>query len=71
MTPERAAIVATIKTLRFAATWLNDDDRDTLRQAAEQVELVADGGDDLSGEVCCPVCEEVACDDDCPLDGLR
>lgn len=60
-TPEVVTTVAA--TLRTAAEWFSGDDRDTLRQVADQAERA---WDDI-----CPVCEEVDCDDDCPLEGLR
>jgi hypothetical protein len=60
-TPEVVATVAA--TLRTAAEWFSGDDRDTLREVADQVER---DWDDI-----CPVCEEVDCDEGCPLEDLR
>ena len=59
--PETVTIVAA--TLRIAAEWFSGDDRDTMREVADQTERA---WDDI-----CPVCEEVDCDDDCPLENLR
>ncbi|MCX5598425.1 hypothetical protein OOK29_09770 [Streptomyces phaeochromogenes] len=59
--PETVTVVAA--TLRTAAEWFSGDDRDTMREVADQTERA---WDDI-----CPVCEEVDCDDDCPLEDLR
>ncbi|MDQ0809835.1 hypothetical protein QFZ63_001549 [Streptomyces sp. B3I7] len=59
--PETVAIVAA--TLRTAAEWFSGDDRDTMREVADQTEQT---WDDI-----CPVCEEVDCDQGCPLEDLR
>ncbi|MWA08768.1 hypothetical protein [Streptomyces sp. BA2] len=59
--PETVTIVAA--TLRTAAEWFSGDDRDTMREVADQTEANWDS--------ICPVCEEVDCDEDCPLEHLR
>jgi hypothetical protein len=60
-------VVATvIATLRYAAEWLNDDDRNLLSETADQV-----AAEDPREALCCPVCEEVECDEGCPLAGVR
>jgi hypothetical protein len=59
--PEVATVAATLRTV---AGWLPDDDRDMLYKAAERTERDWNGA-------CCPVCEEVTCDDGCPLEKVR
>jgi hypothetical protein len=72
MTPEqRAATIATVAaTMRQVADWGlafdNGPARDELRSIADQVELL-NSGDDM----CCPMCEEATCDEDCPLAAVR
>lgn len=64
---ERAAIVK--DTLRFLASglpFLDEDDRRWLADVAEQMEH-----QDPAEATCCPLCEEVRCDDGCPLEPLR
>lgn len=52
-------------TLRSVAAWCDTDrDRDELYNMATAVEA----GDD---DDCCPVCQEVTCDEDCPLVEVR
>jgi hypothetical protein len=59
-----AVVAATIRTV---AGWISSDqDRDLLHSAAEQVER--DPGPD---SICCPLCEEIACDDGCPMETVR
>lgn len=60
-----ATIVAA--TLRQLAAW-SDEDRtaDELYQLANEVEA-----HDFTDSWCCPMCQEVECDDDCPLAALR
>lgn len=59
-------LTATERTLRTAANWLESDkDSEMLTSAADAVK--AQGADEL----CCPVCEEIECDGDCPLAELR
>lgn len=60
--PPEARIAA--KALRTAAQWLPDEYRDMLCEAADGAEKWWDGA-------CCPVCEEVWCDDGCPLEEVR
>lgn len=59
-------ISAVVATLRQVAGWgLSFEDgpaQQELLEIARQVELLA--AQDI---LCCPVCEEVECDDDCPL----
>jgi hypothetical protein len=55
---------AAAKALRTAATWLPDEYRDMLREAADGAEKDWDGS-------CCPVCQEVWCDGGCPLETVR
>lgn len=56
-------------TLRTVAEWgLSFEEglaRDELRDIADQVALVE------PGDMCCPVCEEVECDEGCPLAEYR
>lgn len=59
--PEVAAVAATLRTV---AGWVSEDDRDMFYAAAKQTEHDWDGP-------CCPVCEEVMCDDGCPLERVR
>lgn len=79
MSPEqRAATIATVAaTMRQVANWglafdngpACDDNGpacDELRSIADQVELLSSGDD-----MCCPMCEETACDEDCPLAAVR
>jgi len=61
MTPQK--IVAA--TLRTASGWIKDEgDRILLIESAAEI---ADS--DLSW--CCPMCDEIACDDGCPLAEVR
>ncbi|WP_030757254.1 hypothetical protein [Streptomyces sp. NRRL F-5135] len=57
-------VVTAAATLRTAAEWFSGDDRDTMREVADQAERDRDG-------ICCPVCEEVDCDEGCPLEHVR
>lgn len=74
MTEDQQALVrATVSaTLRTVAEWglafqstPDRPARDELRDIAEQVDRLE------RDEACCPVCEEVTCDEDCPLAGIR
>lgn len=56
---------STIKALRTAATWLPDEQRDMLHEAATVAE---NGGWE---DACCPICQETWCDAGCPLEDLR
>lgn len=60
----RVQVVA--ETLRFLADgWVRDeDDQRWLRDVAEQIER------ELTPD-CCPLCEEIVCDDHCPLAPVR
>lgn len=60
--PVEARIAA--KALRTASSWLPDQYRDMLREAADGAERNWDGG-------CCPICEETWCDGGCPLEDVR
>ena len=60
--PEVSLIAAT---LRKATEQLRcDADREELQQTGDQVETDWD-------DACCPLCQEVTCDDDCPLAASR
>lgn len=63
-------ISAVAATLRQVAEWgLSFDNgpaRAELLEVAGQVERLAE-----SDGLCCPLCEEVECDDDCPLSAIR
>lgn len=68
----KARVAATAATLRQVAGWGlsfsdkdQDDSADELHQTADAVEAM---GDD---DPCCPVCQEILCDEDCPLVGIR
>jgi hypothetical protein len=65
----RATVSATLQTvaewgLAFQST-PERPARDELRDIAEQVDRLE------RDEVCCPLCEEVDCDEGCPLTPLR
>jgi hypothetical protein len=65
MDREALTIVSTTaSTLRVAAQWLSGEDRDMLLETAANTETDWD-------ETCCPVCEEVTCDEGCPLESIR
>lgn len=52
-------------TLRIVADW-GPTSPEELRSVAEAVDaMVVEQG------LCCPVCQEVHCDDDCPLESVR
>jgi hypothetical protein len=63
--PETAEVIraTTAKTIRLVASWGQVPQAD-IYAVAEQVE---------AGwlEACCPVCEEVVCDEGCPLASVR
>jgi hypothetical protein len=64
MDKEVLTIVSTIAaTLRVAAEWPGDYQGEML----ETANLVETNFDD----VCCPLCEEVRCDEGCPLEQVR
>ena len=66
-------IAAVVETLRFCADgWVNDADIDGgdnqrwLRKTADEIETT-----DPAAWWCCPLCQEVECDDNCPLLPVR
>lgn len=65
-------IAAVAATLREVAEWgLSFDNgpaesRDVLMDIARRVELL-----NIADDFCCPVCEEVTCDEGCPLEQVR
>lgn len=69
MTPLDAARSATAATLRKVASWGDAYDHGILVDLATQLEASTVG--QLRDEMCCPVCEEVTCDEDCPLASVR
>lgn len=60
--PEVAVVAATLR--KVSDQQRCDADREELVSVAAAVEADWDGA-------CCPVCQEVACDDDCPLVEVR
>lgn len=63
--PFRALTVA--RTLRQVAGWAEDSRTpEELRELADQVE-----SEDYSRAACCPMCQEVECDEGCSLEGMR
>ena len=61
-----AVLTAVQQTLRTAAFWLESDKgSEMLAETACAVKRL--GADPL----CCPVCEEIKCDEGCPLETLR
>lgn len=56
-------VIATLRTLADQMTC--EEDARILRETAEAVEL------DPTGELCCRVCQEAACDDGCPFEAIR
>lgn len=66
MSAQNEAIkAATAATLRHIAPWIGSATPETLYGIAEGVDVLE--ADDL----CCPVCEEVDCDESCPLVAYR
>lgn len=59
--PTAATVAATLRTI---AGWFDAEQRQQLRDVAEDVEL-----DPLGA--CCPLCQEVTCDEGCPLQSVR
>lgn len=60
---ETTKIVAA--TMRVVARWTEDYEfRDMVYAAADQAEAAWD-------DACCPVCEEVTCDQGCPFESIR
>ena len=65
---EDAALVinATAATLAYLAGWPGtDEQRAVLRETARAVLSVS------RDDICCPVCQEIQCDSDCPLYPVR
>lgn len=74
MTEEQKALVRTTvaATLRTIAGWGLAFQSTPDRPAQGELRSIADQVDDLrADEACCPVCEEVTCDEDCPLASVR
>lgn len=64
--PAAPEVVRTVAaTLRIVMEWYSGEQRDMLREAADEVEQNWDTGGT------CPVCEEMTCDEGCPLEHLR
>lgn len=65
MAEESAEIIGTVvRTLRQVAEWMP--------MSAEELQETADVVERWSvGDLCCPMCEEVECDDGCPLAEIR
>lgn len=63
--PEQATITTVAETLRYAAHW-STDDADDLRAVAAELDT-----GDIAAWICCPVCQEITCDADCPLRTVR
>lgn len=59
----QATVVAT---LRQAGGWLDGFPRAELLDEADQIEAT-----DLTDSDCCPACDEIKCDGDCPLATVR
>jgi hypothetical protein len=56
-------------TLRYASSWLdNEAESQMLLDTADHIEQHGGG---LPGSLSCPVCEEVRCDEGCPLASIR
>lgn len=63
-----AVVTAVRDTLLQVASWVESDaDREDLHDMANRVGLYAD----VARSECCPMCEEVRCDEGCPLAGIR
>lgn len=63
---ERVQVV--VETMRFlSAGWL--DNTEDQEWAAGEAEIIA--GTDFSDSVCCPLCQEITCDNNCPLAPVR
>ncbi|MET0701689.1 MAG: hypothetical protein ABWY93_18720 [Mycobacterium sp.] len=67
---ENPTITAVVATLRQVAGWglsfESGPAREELLEIAREVETLAE-----SDGLCCPVCDEVDCDNDCPLAAVR
>ncbi|MGZ4530752.1 MAG: hypothetical protein ACXVXP_00200 [Mycobacteriaceae bacterium] len=54
------------ETMRVVAFWVADEaDRDPILDAAKKVEWMQ------RDDACCALCEEVTCDEDCPMETWR
>jgi hypothetical protein len=62
--------VATIvATLRQVVGWVGLDQADMLREVAQTLEAI--DWTEAWETLCCPMCQEITCDDGCPLAGVR
>jgi hypothetical protein len=70
VTPDaQLTVTAVVATLRYASNWLdNEAESQMLLDTADHIEQ---HGSDLPGSLSCPMCEEVRCDEDCPLASIR
>lgn len=66
MTPDQALIAVTIR--KIATHWCGEDEalQADLYGLSDEVER-----ENLADSMCCPICQEVTCDEDCPLAGRR
>lgn len=65
----RAKVSATLRTV---AEWGLAFDDSSIGQARDEFLAIADAVDRLeSDDGICPVCQEVICDEGCPLKGMR
>lgn len=68
--PIRTATAATLRQVAFWGLVFDggtvESTCDELLEIARQVEQL-----DVADDFCCPVCEEVTCDDGCPLEPVR
>lgn len=65
----RRTVGTIVATLRQVAGWIQDPDATMLRETAETLERW-DWTEEWDA-LCCPMCEEVKCDEDCPLAEVR
>lgn len=67
---DKAVVEAVVRTLRTISRW-GDADRspDELRVLAGSIERAQAAGE--IADWCCLVCQEIDCDGDCPLEGVR
>lgn len=64
---ERIKVI--VETFRFLGDgWLKDDEE---CKWAEEMAAAIEGFDFHGGRFCCPLCQEVRCDDNCPLLPIR
>lgn len=66
MTTPTESVAATLRFLAGGWVELSDADRQWCAEKAVEIEH-----HDFTDSWCCPLCEEVECDDDCPLRGQR